>query len=167
MSIDHHIVERQLRWFAHVSRMDFKTRIPRRMLSSWVCNKRPRGAPRVTYGRTMRKTLERLGIWDSWCTLVHDRKEWAEKMAEGFENKDAFQPFAVGAETGAGTTAAPPPPAPNPLLQPSPSPDLARAHIRSYVHVLTRIYLLSLRFLATGDQTRPIVWPRSYQLYRS
>ena len=47
----------------------------------------------MTYGRTMRKTLERLGIWDSWPTLVHDRKEWAERVAEGFENKDVFQPF--------------------------------------------------------------------------
>ena len=67
--------ERQHRWLGHVSRMDFVTRIPRRMLSSWVHHKRPRGAPRMTYGRTMSKSLKRLGIWDSWTTLVHNAGE--------------------------------------------------------------------------------------------
>eukprot|EP00966_Prymnesium_polylepis_P087346 2021522-Prymnesium_polylepis.1 len=34
-SIDTYIARRQLRWLGHVSRMDYETRLPRRMLSSW------------------------------------------------------------------------------------------------------------------------------------
>ena len=42
-SIDIYITKKQLRWAGHVARMDFE-RVPRKMLSSWVCNTRPIGA---------------------------------------------------------------------------------------------------------------------------
>ena len=38
--------------WGHVSRMDWE-RLPRRMLSAWVPHARPRGAPRLTYGRSV------------------------------------------------------------------------------------------------------------------
>ena len=47
--IDDYITKRHLRWAGHVASMDFD-RLPRKMLSSWVCTKRPSGAPEFTYG---------------------------------------------------------------------------------------------------------------------
>ena len=75
-TIDSFITRRQLRWAGHVSRMDFR-RLPRRMMSSWVRSKRPRGAPRFTYGRTLQKALKKARI-DSvaWSALAEDRKTW-------------------------------------------------------------------------------------------
>ena len=44
-AIDFYVARRQLRWLGHVSRMDWE-RLPRRMLSAWVCRTRGRGARR-------------------------------------------------------------------------------------------------------------------------
>ena len=60
-SIDYYISKRQLGWLGHVSRMDF-CRTPRRMLSSWVNHKRPKGCPNMTYGRGVTKALRKFGI---------------------------------------------------------------------------------------------------------
>ena len=54
---DFYVARRQLRWLGHVARMDY-TRLPRRMLSCWVSHKRPRGSPRMTYGRSVIKVLD-------------------------------------------------------------------------------------------------------------
>ena len=51
---DFYVARRQLGWLGHVARMPF-SRLPRRMLSCWVPHPRPRGAPRMTYGRTVAK----------------------------------------------------------------------------------------------------------------
>lgn len=56
-SIDMCIARRQLRWLGHVSRMDFGSRLPRRMLSSRVPYRRPAGAPTMTYGRSITKAM--------------------------------------------------------------------------------------------------------------
>ena len=48
--IDDYITKRQLCWAGPVARIDFD-RLPRKMLSSWECTKRPIGAPEFTYGR--------------------------------------------------------------------------------------------------------------------
>ena len=55
-SADFYVAQRQLRWLGHVARMDFD-RLPRRMLSAWTPHKRPVGAPRLTYGRSMVKAM--------------------------------------------------------------------------------------------------------------
>ena len=54
---DFYVARRQLGWAGHVARMDY-IRLPQRMLSSWVPHKRPRGAPSLTYGRTLAKALD-------------------------------------------------------------------------------------------------------------
>jgi len=53
---DFYVARRQLGWLGHVARMDY-SRLPRarRMLSCWVAHPRPRGAPRMTYGRLLRR----------------------------------------------------------------------------------------------------------------
>ena len=55
--IDFYVSRRQLGWVGHVSPMDFE-RLPRRMLSCCVPHKRPLGAPRMTYGRSVGKALD-------------------------------------------------------------------------------------------------------------
>ena len=75
-SIDTYVSRRQLRWAGHVARMDY-SRLPRKMLSAWVCNKRPRGCPQFTYGRGLRKALHKAAIDDSnWFELAMDRAKW-------------------------------------------------------------------------------------------
>ena len=59
--IDIYIVKRQLRWAGHVARMDMN-RLPRKMISSWVSEKRPRGSPEMTYGRSLFKALKKANI---------------------------------------------------------------------------------------------------------
>ena len=53
---DFYVAQRQLRWLGHVARMDFD-RLPRRMLSAWTPHKRPIGASRLTYVRSMAKAM--------------------------------------------------------------------------------------------------------------
>ena len=75
-AIDFYMHARQLGWAGHVARMDFE-RLPRRMLSCWVPHKRPRGAPRMTYGRTIGKALDMFDINPKkWPELAADRAAW-------------------------------------------------------------------------------------------
>ena len=74
--IDFYVSRRQLGWLAHVARMDFG-RLPRRMLSCWVTHKRPLGAPRMTYGRSVGKALDVFDLDDKkWPELAADRAVW-------------------------------------------------------------------------------------------
>ena len=80
-SIDTYVTRRQLRWAGHVARMDF-TRLPRRMLSSWVPSKRPIGAPEYTYGRGLYKSLKKAGVdKNNWHDMAIDKSEWRKIIA--------------------------------------------------------------------------------------
>ena len=46
-----------------MARMSFE-RLQRKMLSSWVVTKRPRGSPKFTYGRGLMKLLKKLMLQD-------------------------------------------------------------------------------------------------------
>ena len=82
-AIDFYVAQRQLGWAGHVRRMGFE-RLPRRMLSSWVPHKRPLGAPRMTYGRSLRKALDVFGLDHSkWHELAADRCAWRAMLASG------------------------------------------------------------------------------------
>ena len=75
-SIECYVTRRQLGWAGHVARMGFD-RLPRKLLSSWVTNKRPRGAPEFTYGRGLMKALKKADVpIDSWFVLANDRSWW-------------------------------------------------------------------------------------------
>ena len=82
-AIDFYVARRQLGWAGHVCRMDFD-RLPRRMLSSWVPHKRPPGAPRMTYARSLGKALD---VFDldhlKWPELAADRSAWRGMLASG------------------------------------------------------------------------------------
>ena len=75
-SINVYINRRQLRWAGHVARMP-TTRLPRKMLSSWVRTKMPHGAPRLTYDRTLNKALRKANVdKNTWHVQAHDKLGW-------------------------------------------------------------------------------------------
>ena len=91
-SIDFYVARRQLRWAGHVSRMDHDVRLPRRMLSSWVPQRRPVGAPTMTYGRSIFKAMEMFHIDTArWHELAADRSAWRETLRSGLA-PPAFRP---------------------------------------------------------------------------
>jgi hypothetical protein len=82
-SIDTYLARRRLGWLGHVRRMDFE-RLPRRVLSSWVPCPRPRGAPPMTYGRSIRGALDEFNIGaDEWASLAASREVWRETLRLG------------------------------------------------------------------------------------
>jgi len=71
-----YVTKRPLRWVGHVVRMRMD-RLPRKMLTSWVNEKRSRGSPEMTYGRSLMKALKRANIDKSiWFEMAKDRNEW-------------------------------------------------------------------------------------------
>ena len=73
--IDDYITERQLRWAGHVVRMNFD-RLPRKMLSSWVCTKHPIDAPEFIYGRGFYKSLTKAGVdVKNWHALALNKSK--------------------------------------------------------------------------------------------
>ena len=78
--IESYITQCQLRWAGHISRMSME-RLPRKMISSWVRNKRPRGCPRFTYGRGLYKALKIAKIdKKNWHELASDRTLWRNML---------------------------------------------------------------------------------------
>ena len=95
-TIDTYISRRQLRWLGHVRRMDFSTRLPRRMLSCWVPHPRPVGAPLMTYGRSAGKAMDEFHIDRRlWHELAADRSVWRETLRLG--HPPGWQPQAADA----------------------------------------------------------------------
>ena len=75
-SIDTYVCRQQLRWAGHVIRMPW-SRLPRKIMSCWVRSKRPRGAPRFTYGRSLVKCMKKVDIDPvDWHVLAMDRLSW-------------------------------------------------------------------------------------------
>ena len=93
-SIDTYVARRQLRWLGHTSRMDLDSRLPRRMLSSWVPHPRPPGAPSMTYGRSVGKALALFQVDPTrWHELAADRGAWRRMLEDGVAPA-AFRPQA-------------------------------------------------------------------------
>ena len=81
LKIDAYIRRRQLRWAGHVARMSMD-RLPRKMMSCWVRNKRPRGAPLFTYGRGLYKTMKKENIDKiHWMNIATNREEWRDILS--------------------------------------------------------------------------------------
>jgi hypothetical protein len=80
--LDHYYNTRLLRWVGHVARNDEHHRLPRKLLTCWVRNKRPVGAPQMTYGRTVNKALNSRGIttnFATWKAIAEKRVVWRKK----------------------------------------------------------------------------------------
>jgi hypothetical protein len=111
-SIDTYVKCRQLRWLGHVGRMPFE-RLPRKMLSSWCATKRPRGAPQMTYGRTIGKALAHFHIDpDLWPKLSSCRFSWRELISG---SKDKYQRNSNGSSAAAAKQQQQPAPKQQPL----------------------------------------------------
>ena len=79
--IDTYVCREQLRWAGHVMRMPW-SRLPRKMMSCWVGAKRPRGCPRMTYGRSLYKNLRKAGVDEHvWHEIALDRASWKELIS--------------------------------------------------------------------------------------
>ena len=73
-----------LRWTGHVARMSMD-RVPRRLLTGWVSNNKQRGAPQMTFGRTLDKALRASSITTTFSgargqQLAQDREKWRERL---------------------------------------------------------------------------------------
>ena len=81
------ISNRKLRWAGHVARMDIRSRLPRKLLSSWVPGvPRPRGRA-YFYGHDLTRELNgigfnlddgavQIGVSRDWMKTAQDRSEW-------------------------------------------------------------------------------------------
>ena len=75
-TIDLYMYKRHLIWAGHVFRMPWN-RLSRKMLTSWVCSPRPRGCPKMTYGRSLKKSRKKSEInIETWHELALDRSAW-------------------------------------------------------------------------------------------
>ena len=76
MSIDTYMARRRLRWIGHVSRMSWG-RAPRKLLSSWVYQGRPRGRPCMRWAESIEIDLKLAGIPISkWAERAEDKSKW-------------------------------------------------------------------------------------------
>lgn len=67
-----------LRWIGHVARMD-KERLPRKILTSWVANRRPIGRPTMNFGHTLKKALEYKNLpteFIKWSKIAAEKDLW-------------------------------------------------------------------------------------------
>ena len=76
-SLGFYLARRRLAWAGHVARMDFNTRLPRKFLTCWVNNPRPRGRPQAHYGHGLKIDLANAGIDASqWLVKAADLSVW-------------------------------------------------------------------------------------------
>ena len=72
-----YLARRRLGWLGKVARMDFEKRLPRKLLSSWIPNKRPVGRPIASYGSGLLADLKNAGIdVETWHYLAQTELEW-------------------------------------------------------------------------------------------
>ena len=70
------LIKHQLRYCGHICRMNYN-RLPRKLLNSWLCKRRPHGSPRMTQGRYMKMVLKEANISiQNWHKIAIDRMQW-------------------------------------------------------------------------------------------
>ena len=89
-SIEHYLASRTLLWAGHVARMP-KSRLPKRLMLSWVHEPRIEGGQEMTYGRSLERHLKYFGLVDDggkvisfseWATLAQDRAGWLKLVTK-------------------------------------------------------------------------------------
>ena len=79
-SVDTYMMRRRLRWIGHVSRMEWG-RVPRKLLSSWVYQKRPIGRPCMRWAESIERDLANAKIpRTKWHILAKDKSKWRSKI---------------------------------------------------------------------------------------
>ena len=93
--IDTYYYRRILRWAGHVARMPMERSV-RKLLTGWVANTRPLGCPSMTWGRTLKKSLQKNDLptdFVKWRALAMDRDQWRALCGSPFRR--STNPLAV------------------------------------------------------------------------
>ena len=88
--LEHALASRTLLWVGHVTRMP-KSRLPKRLMLSWVRAPRVTGGQEMTYGRSLERHLKRFGLplaYTEWAHIAQNRADWHKRVAQ--------PPFAIG-----------------------------------------------------------------------
>ena len=99
------LAARRVQWLGHTYRME-ETRLPRRLLTSWVPRARPNGRPHLTYAHGVVKDLVQYNIGkEGWGAKAEDREGWratvrrirgVPKKQKRFRGGVQFTPEGVG-----------------------------------------------------------------------
>ena len=82
-------------------------RMPRKMLTAWVDNTRPRGRPQFTIPHSIHKALDGVGLkgeFKDWSKLAQDRREW-RRLTNTVNPYGGRDPAPGSGSTGTGKTA--------------------------------------------------------------
>ena len=88
--LEHYLASRTLLWVGHVARMP-KSRLPKRLMHSWVRAPRVSGGQEMTYGRSLKRHLKRLVLPLAYTDSAHiaqSRTEWYKRATK--------PPFTIG-----------------------------------------------------------------------
>lgn len=64
-----YVSKRQLHWVVHAISMP-QDCLSRKIISSWVCSKRPKSSPNLTYGRSPNKSLKKTDVDNKNCQVL-------------------------------------------------------------------------------------------------
>ena len=93
--IETHVIRRQLQWAGHIARMG-PERLPRKFLTSWCYNARPRARPDFTFGEGLKVALQYAGVEVStWMTVAQDREGWREIIRDISDKAATEEPHPV------------------------------------------------------------------------
>jgi len=85
-----YMASRTLLWAGHFARIP-KSRLPKRLMLSWVHEPRLEGGQEMTYGRSLERHLKYFGLMDDggkaitfseWATLAQDRAGWMKLVTK-------------------------------------------------------------------------------------
>ena len=88
--LQHYVASRTLLWAGHVARMP-KSRLPKRLMLSWVQEPRLSGGQEMNFGRSLSRHLQHFGLpltFTDWATIAQDRAQWHRLATK--------PPFAIG-----------------------------------------------------------------------
>ena len=76
-SLDYYLARRRLGWAGHLARMDHGKRIPRKLLSAWICARRPQGRPQNGFAHALMTDISNAGLNASnWFLLAAKKGTW-------------------------------------------------------------------------------------------
>ena len=88
--LQHYVASRTLLWAGHVARMP-KSRLPKRLMLSWVQEPRLSGGQEMNFGRSLSRHLQHFGLpltFTEWAAIAQDRAKWHQLATK--------PPFAIG-----------------------------------------------------------------------
>ena len=119
-SLETYVVKRQLQWAGHVARMK-ENRLPRKLLTAWCYNKRPKERPKFTHGEGLEFALSYAKVdRDSWMEQAKEKGNWQamlKAIGTGAPELDLHPLLVARSEY-----IPPPPPPPSPTATASAAP---------------------------------------------